>query len=494
MKSAVLTLVCAPTDLLWATQIAKLVEYTWLHAFAQRLSTSSDSGDLPWRSNRFGLDSINADEDRPSGLRSRHKEHWHAASQVPEIIVRVRAALPGPDADAAAWTSGVLGELEGADLLLLLPSTTATAMQLARAMALEIPKQRVLVLRTTATTLDFVSAERLQASTELAGMRPSQLDVAEAILGEGSSLLARTYPGDPAIHNYSGGQIWRVLSQLGGNAVNLAIAVPREVAAGTTFSARFAAYIASRESGVVEQLKRLSAGLADPASGFVPDELSRWRNGTPIRVRLSGGTAVQPLEQSFEWKGRDHLLTFSVEAPPGESNPTMQLQFEVSIEAVTVAVITTDVVLKKGVTAAIAVTTASPAPSAFASYAKADREEVAQCLSALVHWTPTLDVFMDCLDLTPNDDWQAELERVIPQKAAFLLFWSRNAMQSKWVNWELQTAIRAHGTAGITPMPLEDPELAPPPAGLDRRHFSSRFQVTKDAFAFRRSRLIKPSM
>ena len=83
--------------------------------------------------------------------------------------------------------------------------------------------------------------------------------------------------------------------------------------------------------------------------------------------------------------------------------------------------------------------------SAFASYASHDASLVALCLSALKRWDPGLDIFMDCLDLTPNEEWQGELQRVIPSKEVFLLFWSVSASESPWVAWELQQAKASKG-------------------------------------------------
>ena len=72
-----------------------------------------------------------------------------------------------------------------------------------------------------------------------------------------------------------------------------------------------------------------------------------------------------------------------------------------------------------------------------------------QCLSALKHWDPDIDVFIDCLDLRRYDAWKRQLEYQIPTKDTFLLFWSVNAMKSKWVAWEIDVAEARRGLEDI---------------------------------------------
>ena len=176
-------------------------------------------------------------------------------------------------------------------------------------------------------------------------------------------------------------------------------------------------------------------------------------------------------------------MSFLITIPEDAPTTTTQLCFEVFIEGVSVAFVPMN--LRLGVRASDAapdVLTARPASTAFASYASQDAPLVALCLSALKHWDPQLDVFMDCLDLTPNERWQRELERVIPTRDAFLLFWSVNAMNSRWVAWELQTAASRKGLDCVRPMPLDDPEIAPPPEALKHLHFRDRYLLARQGF------------
>src|SRR5262249_54574634 len=89
-----------------------------------------------------------------------------------------------------------------------------------------------------------------------------------------------------------------------------------------------------------------------------------------------------------------------------------------------------------------------------------------------------------CLDLTPNERWQRELERVIPAQDAFLLFWSTNAMASASVAWEMSVAETSRNIDYIRPMPLESPDIAPPPEKLKHLHFGDRYLYAREDTGF----------
>ena len=167
---------------------------------------------------------------------------------------------------------------------------------------------------------------------------------------------------------------------------------------------------------------------------------------------------------------------------------TTQLCFEAFIEAVPVAFIPLNLVIGRSTSVEDPVTvSARPMSSAFACYASKDAAVVALLLSSLKRWDPHADVFMDCLDLTPNQDWRKELERLIPSKDWFLLFWSINASRSPWVEWELQHDRSSKGIDWIRPMPIEDPETAPPPDFLQHLQFRDKYLLVREAFLRRSS-------
>jgi tetratricopeptide (TPR) repeat protein/predicted Ser/Thr protein kinase len=270
--------------------------------------------------------------------------------------------------------------------------------------------------------------------------------------------------------------------------VLLGVSAPRRANPGTTFTTRFVAYVKRLEETVKDRLQQLDAdaahGNVQTVVGMSPARGGRWRIGTPVSVRLTvEGVKVHPEIQSFEWNGAENMVSFLVSVPRTASHGTTQLCFEAFIEGVPVAFIPLNVAIGSGTPDRDPVTvTARPMSSAFASYASNDAPTVALLLSALKRWDPQADVFMDCLDLTPNENWRHELEQVIPTKDAFLLFWSTNASKSQWVAWELQHARSTKGVEWIRPMPIDDPEVVPPPDFLQHLHFRDKYLIARQAF------------
>ena len=178
-------------------------------------------------------------------------------------------------------------------------------------------------------------------------------------------------------------------------------------------------------------------------------------------------------------------MSFSVAVAPPASAAQVQLTLEAFIEGVPVGTVPLTLDVAEGAMAEQRVTSVRrPFSTAFASYASQDASIVSQCLSALHRWDPDVDVFMDCLDLTPNENWKRELEAIIPTKDAFLLFWSANARKSEWVAWELTIATSSpRGVDSVLPMPLEDPAVVPPPEPLKHLHFRDRYLLARAALS-----------
>jgi hypothetical protein len=97
--------------------------------------------------------------------------------------------------------------------------------------------------------------------------------------------------------------------------------------------------------------------------------------------------------------------------------------------------------------------------TAFASYSRKDISTVMQRVSALS--SVGVDVFVDCLDLREGADWENALNNNAISKDAFLLFWSRSARDSKWVEREWRHALKKRGIRYITPNALEPANICP---------------------------------
>lgn len=110
--------------------------------------------------------------------------------------------------------------------------------------------------------------------------------------------------------------------------------------------------------------------------------------------------------------------------------------------------------------------------SAFISYASQDREKVVARIQGIQLACPDMDLFFDVENLRRGEHWQPRLFSEISKRDLFYLFWSRNAAQSEWVAKELAFALANKNTDYIEPIPLESPEVCPPPAALNDRHFN----------------------
>lgn len=110
--------------------------------------------------------------------------------------------------------------------------------------------------------------------------------------------------------------------------------------------------------------------------------------------------------------------------------------------------------------------------SAFISYASQDRNRVAAIIQGMKKARPDMDVFFDVESLRSGDDWEKVLHREIEKRDILFLCWSHFARESKWVDAEWRYALEKKGIDFIEPVPIEPPEVCPPPEELNRKHFN----------------------
>ncbi len=260
------------------------------------------------------------------------------------------------------------------------------------------------------------------------------------------------------------------------------LSAPRHAAPDSDFALVFMAYVDSARAATLAQVQAMAGETHRQLMDLAADDPGAlWRPGTPFTVKVTGRAfEVEPAELAFKWNGIRQILNFALHVRPGASGAAL-VSVLVSVEGVAVASFSLPVEIGSSAAAAAKAPPAPPpaevsAPrSVFASYSSRDAAEVAARLSTLTRWAPALDIFQDCLDLKPNEAFKPQLAGQIAGRDAFLLFWSRHAAASSWVRWELDTALASKPAQAILPMPLEDPALAPPPAGLADLHFRDRF-------------------
>ena len=273
----------------------------------------------------------------------------------------------------------------------------------------------------------------------------------------------------------------------------LGASAPRQCTRGQRFTAALVAYIEAARESAKEKL----AALGEPGDRVVmdvaPQRNASWHIGAPVIVRLTGdGIDLTPVEIAFDWSGRENLAAFAVRVRD-DAPDTISLAFEIFVAGVPVAFLPMNVTVATRPAPLVAQEAQASLPSTvFASYSSKDAQSVTQRLSTLARWSPGLDIFQDCLDLQPNKLFQPQIKVEISRRDVFLLFWSRNAAASQWVQWEYRTARDTRGLDAILPMPLEDPAIAPPPADLDDRHFRDRFMLAGYGLAKIRDEATRP--
>ncbi len=112
--------------------------------------------------------------------------------------------------------------------------------------------------------------------------------------------------------------------------------------------------------------------------------------------------------------------------------------------------------------------------SAFISYASQDRKRVAAIIQGMKKARPDLDVFFDVDSLRSGEDWDLAIHDEIKRRDVLFLCWSHFARESKWVDAEWHYALEQKGADCIEPVPIESPDVCPPPAELKYKHFNDK--------------------
>lgn len=112
--------------------------------------------------------------------------------------------------------------------------------------------------------------------------------------------------------------------------------------------------------------------------------------------------------------------------------------------------------------------------SAFVSYSSQDRSRVAAIIQGMKKARPEMDVFFDVDSLRSGMDWQRTLRSEIERRDILFLCWSLSAKESEWVDREWRYALEYKGLSFIEPIPIDPPNICPPPKELSSKHFNDR--------------------
>jgi hypothetical protein len=261
------------------------------------------------------------------------------------------------------------------------------------------------------------------------------------------------------------------------NEVHLGAAVPRALSPSEQFVARFAAYT----EGFRGEVRRVLAQEAPSSPPRLDLEVCRWQRGAKVTVRLAADQVdVANPVQTFTWNGTKQLLRFDARVLPEARANVLILRFDIAVEGFPLVTLRPEVAMslpqrEREAIAGFSFTEGIAPTSAFASYASPDRREVLGRIRSLQIFTG-IDVFLDNLSIRPGERWKPTLDTEIRKRDVFWLFWSRNAKDSEWVEWEWRTALASKSLAGIQPHPLEPAEIAPPPKELSDLQFGAMYE------------------
>lgn len=243
------------------------------------------------------------------------------------------------------------------------------------------------------------------------------------------------------------------------DAVRLGVAAPREVEPGQAFLVHFCAYPPGDEAHVRESL-----ALQSPrAVALLSKRSCRWPPGTAARVSVTAeDLACDEPAQTLVWNCAAEILDFALRVPVDAPLGERIVSICVGVGPLVIATLRLSVRVTADARSALRVTAYGRAVgSGFASYSARDRELVSHLVGA-IEQSAGIDIFWDCLDMRPGEQWKPPLEHEIAKREVFLLFWSRAARGSSWVEWEWRTALREKGLPAIQIHPLQ-PNVEPPP-------------------------------
>jgi TIR domain len=255
--------------------------------------------------------------------------------------------------------------------------------------------------------------------------------------------------------------------------INFAAFAPRSITPNCTFILDIWAYLPFQYSRVSEMARALGRDVNVGYKAGVP--ISRGAILT-IKVDIAQLSVEDPVD-TFVWNDEPANASFIIGVPvdtpsgnyPGkaliscEGLPIAKLVFLIAVSTIKVSNYvdrSSEVVYHK---------------TAFASYASENREEVLSRIHGMKKVAPYLDIFIDLFSLRSGENWQAKLEQHVPTQDTFFLFWSHYAARSVWVKREWKLALQKRGLDYIDPVPLEDPDHAPPPPELRSLHFSDAY-------------------
>lgn len=195
--------------------------------------------------------------------------------------------------------------------------------------------------------------------------------------------------------------------------------------------------------------------------------------GTCVRVELACNELGLLDSQEQMWSGRYLRFGFPFMVPEGLPHNQVLFVASVSFDGIPATRLSFLAAVNSAQSQELGLTR-NDIHTAFVSYASADRSRVATIVQGMKAVRPDLDLFFDVESLRSGENWEHVLMAEISKRDLLFLCWSQNARTSRWVDFEWRYALEQHGISSIEPVPIDPPDVCPPPAELSSKHFSDR--------------------
>ena len=251
------------------------------------------------------------------------------------------------------------------------------------------------------------------------------------------------------------------------DSVQFSAVAPQKLIPGKYFPINIVIY----EDGfrnVVDAILQAQENAKEKMGGYHGVE----RNSKVKVVLSSPEVSIDEATEEQIWEGKYLNFEFDVKIPSSFSDSQILFRAKVYIDNVLFTCLKLTVDCERNNDQVVV--SRSDIISAFVSYASQDRNRVASIIQGIQKVRPDMDVFFDVESLRSGEDWEAALRREIDRRDILYLCWSQNAKRSKWVDAEWRYALSCKGIDGIEPIPIERPDICPPPEELSKLHFNDR--------------------
>ena len=263
--------------------------------------------------------------------------------------------------------------------------------------------------------------------------------------------------------------------------VHCTVFAPYEAAPGDAFLVQAFAHLAKQAPLLTELAKQSDRDAAKRGAASIGAIARGEKLGFYLEMP---GLEIDEPAQSLDWLGEITSLEFGVSVPETFKPRSINCKLSVSRHDVPIG----HVKFNFKISAAPEVPEKEPGLNAhpnfvryklaFISYASADRREVMKRVQMLD--LAKIKYFQDLLSLEAGEQWEPAIYRYIDECDVFYLFWSTAAKESKWVEKEVQRALKRKGDKFDAPpeimaVPIEGPPPVAPPPYLEAIHFDSKF-------------------